>query len=129
MLAIKEEWKDIKGYEGLYQISNTGNVKSLERRIDGKKCHRKLEEKILKPIETDRGYLRVKLSRDNKVSKVRIHRLVAEAFIEKPELEVNHIDGNKKNNCIENLEWVTSKENKQHAKSIGLYRKKKEEHL
>lgn len=126
---MEEIWKDIEGYKGLYQISNTGNVKSLERKIHGKKCHRKLKETILKPIKTNRGYLRVKLCKENKVSKVRVHRLVAEAFIKKPELEVNHIDGNKENNSVENLEWVTPRENKKHAWSMGLYKKKKEEHL
>ena len=125
---MEEIWKDIEGYEGLYQVSNLGNVKSLRKRIDKGKCHRYFDEKILKPIETNRGYLRVKLCKNRKIKKTRVHRLVAEAFIKRPELEVNHIDGNKKNNKAENLEWVTQKENKQHAWITGLYHKKGEKH-
>ena len=121
---MEEVWKDIKGYEGLYQVSNFGNVKSLRKRIDKGKCHRYFNEKILKPIETNKGYLRVKFCKDRKIKKIRVHRLVAEAFIKKPELEVNHRDGNKKNNKIENLEWVTKKENLQHAWKNGLHPKK-----
>lgn len=123
---MKEIWKDIKGYEGLYQVSNLGRVKALAKRIDKGKCHRIFPEKILVPIETNRGYLRIKICKDRKIYKLRIHRLVAEAFIinieNKP--EVNHIDGNKKNNNINNLEWVTSKENKDHAVRMGLYKRK-----
>lgn len=125
---MEEIWKDIEGYEGLYQVSNLGNVKSLRKRIDKGKCHRHFDEKILKPIETNRGYLRVKLCKDRKIKKIRVHRLVAEAFIKRPELEVNHIDGNKKNNKVENLEWVTQRENKQHAWITGLYHKKGGKH-
>lgn len=125
---MEEIWKDIEGYEGLYQVSNLGNVKSLRKRIDKGKCHRYFDEKILKPIETNRGYLRVKLCKDRKIKKIRVHRLVAEAFIKRPELEVNHIDGNKKNNKVENLEWVTQRENKQHAWITGLYHKKGGKH-
>lgn len=121
---MEEIWKDIEGYEGLYQVSNLGNIKSLRKRIDKGKCHRYFDEKILKPIETNRGYLRVKLCKDRKIKKIRVHRLVAEAFIKRPELEVNHIDGNKKNNKAENLEWVTQRENKQHAWITGLYHKR-----
>lgn len=122
---MEEIWKDIKGYEGLYQVSNLGNVKSLEKRVNGKKCHRVFKEKQLKPIETNKGYLRVKLCHKGKISKARVHRLVAETFIEKPNLEVNHINGDKKDNRLENLEWVTGKENKEHARKLGLYNRKR----
>lgn len=98
-----EIWKDIKEYEGLYQVSNLGRIKSLKF---GK-------EKILKPINHTGGYLCVDLSKNNKRLYVKIHRLVAEAFIPNPEnlLQVNHKDENKKNNCVDNLEWCTPQYN------------------
>lgn len=111
-----EIFKDIKGYEGQYQISNFGRVKSLER-YD--RLNRFIKEKFLVPRKHNNGYLRVCLS--HSVDKY-IHRLVAEAFIPNPEnkLEVNHIDGNKLNNNISNLEWCTRSENNKHAFKIGL---------
>lgn len=111
----KEEiWKDIKEYEGLYQVSSKGRVKSLERDIiykNGVKRHKK--EKILKAQLNQFGYLRVDLYNKGKRNHLRIHRLVAEAFIPNPENkpEVNHKDEIKTNNCVENLEWMTRKEN------------------
>ena len=107
-----EIWKDIKKFEGLYQVSNLGNVRSLKRNI------------ILKPsIASYRktkndGYYIVNL----KSKPYYIHRLVAEAFISNSEnkLQVNHIDGNKKNNCVDNLEWVTPSENLRHAWNNNL---------
>ena len=111
-----ERWKDIKGYEGKYQVSNLGNVKSLLDKSLKKR------EKILKPSLTHKGYLRVYLSKESKKSTRLIHRLVAEAFI--PNLEnketVNHIDGNKTNNRIDNLEWLSNIENQRHAWKMGL---------
>lgn len=113
---MKEIWKDIKGYEGKYQVSNLGNVKSLER-FD--KYNRYVKEKILIPRKHTGGYLRVGLSRKD----FYIHRLVAEAFI--PNLKnkkyINHIDGDKTNNNINNLEWCTANENMQHAYYILKY--------
>lgn len=106
----KEEiWKDIKGYEGIYQVSSEGRVKSLERTTvdkNGKKYHRK--ERILKSF-LNRGYLQVSLCD----RQPQVHRLVAEAFIPNPEnkSQVNHKDEIKTNNCVENLEWMTAKEN------------------
>ena len=95
-----EEWKDIKGYEGLYQISNKGRVKSL-----GNNKTRK--EKILKENKNTDGYSEVTLCKNGKCKKYRVHRLVAEAFIPTSDksLCVNHKDENKSNNCVENLEW------------------------
>ena len=109
------EWRDIKGYEGYYKISDTGLVKSLARH-----CIHK--DKILSQGNNGKGYLFVGLSKKGKVKRFYIHRLVAESFLpnrgRKP--EVNHKDGNKSNNFVSNLEWVTGKENKQHAVKIGL---------
>lgn len=123
----KEVWLPIKGYEGLYEISSLGRVKTIERKVynpgvlgDGK--YRTVPEIIRKP-NIQRGYYCIALSKDKRTKVYRIHRLVAEHFIgpqPAPEYQVNHIDGNKSNNCVENLEWVTPKENTQHAFDTGL---------
>lgn len=99
-------WKDVKEYEGLYQISDEGQVKSL-----GNNKSRK--EKILKPTKNRDGYLQVPLCKNGKRKTIKIHRLVAEAFISNPDNlpEVNHKDENKINNCVENLEWCDRKYN------------------
>ena len=96
-----EIWRDIKDYEGLYQVSNWGRVKSLNYRNTGK-------EGILNGIEDGRGYLYVHLCNDDGVKKKKIHRLVAEAFIPNPENkpEVDHIDRNKLNNNLSNIRWA-----------------------
>ena len=97
-----EIWKDIKDYEGLYQISNYGRVKSLGN-------SQKRKEKILKPEYSNKDYACVHLRKDGKNKKYRIHRLVAEAFMPNPDNLpcVNHKDENKLNNKVENLEWCT----------------------
>ena len=99
-----EIWKDIKGYEGFYQVSNYGRVKSLER-LDS--CGRKVHGRILKQGKDTQGYLVIGLCKEGARKSKRIHRLVAEMFIENPKeyLEVNHKDENKENNHIDNLEW------------------------
>lgn len=120
MKVENEIWKDIEGYEGLYQISNYGRIKSLEKYIksgikNSKKVKRK--EKILKIQENRYGYNYVNLSKNSEHKYKTIHRLVAQAFIPNPQNkpQVNHIDGDKTNNCISNLEWCTSSENEIHA--------------
>lgn len=114
-----EIWKDIKGYEGIYQISSLGNVKSLY----GWDGHAYItREKILHPAPTTTGYYKVKLVKDGHRKDHKIHRLVADAFISNPmnKKQVNHKDGNKLNNDVNNLEWCTASENSQHSYQTGL---------
>lgn len=119
-----EIWKDIKGFNGLYQVSNLGRVKKtyrkLTRLVNPKYATKEI---ILKGGIFSNGYLFVSLTTDKyKYKSHLVHRLVAEAFIENPlnKTDVNHIDGNKQNNKVENLEWVTRSENLAHAVKIGL---------
>ena len=109
MLNLNEEWKWIKGYENYYQVSNFGNIRNSRL-------------KIMKYFINNSGYYCIKLSKHNKSSHFLVHRLVLETFTTKePNKEVNHIDENKLNNHLSNLEWVTSKENKQHSIRTGTY--------
>lgn len=111
-----EIWKPIPGYEGLYEASNLGNIKSLERNVyNGVSIHI-LRMRILKPIPNGNGYYSVYLRKDNASHRVYIHRLIAKTFIsnDDPSLQVNHIDGNRANNQLSNLEWVTQSENHFH---------------
>lgn len=103
-----ETWKDIEGYEGLYQVSDRGRVKSLPRK-DGRGCP--VKERYLKPHTNKRGRKSVILSKNGITKKYFVHRLVAGAFLGPSELTVNHIDENPSNNCVENLEYMTVKEN------------------
>ena len=120
---MTEVWKDIKGFEGMYAISNFGNVKRL---VHYKRCgvagQTLLEEKPMRFYKNHNGYYRVCLCKDGKRYFRFVHLLVAEAFLPKKEgkPQINHIDGNKKNNVLNNLEWVTSKENHLHAAEMGL---------
>ena len=112
-----EIWKDIPGYEGLYQISNFGQVKSLKRLVSNGNGIRSIEEKKLKQRKWEGHYFQVKLSKNGKVKTHYVHKLVATAFLDNPNNYqiINHIDGNGFNNNIENLEWCTQKYNVNHA--------------
>jgi hypothetical protein len=109
---IQEIFKDIENSNGIYQVSNLGNVRSYNKNKDGK---------ILSAAVNQKGYLIVNLRGDIRKTSV-IHRLVAKAFLPNPEnkKEVNHINGIKNDNRLDNLEWVTPSENVKHAYSIGL---------
>lgn len=120
-----EIWKDVEGYEGKYQVSNKGKVKSLERvviRGDGKPFS--VRERYLRGSKDTKGYYQVELREAGNRDIRFIHRLVADAFIEKQDgkTQINHIDGDKTNNSSDNLEWVTCEENIRHAWNHGLAR-------
>ena len=117
-----ENWKDIKGYEGLYQVSDLGRVKSLERDayFPNGTFHHHVEEKILVPNSNGNGYLHVQLCKNGEKKQKYVHRLVAMAFIPNPENkpQVNHKDEVKTNNAVDNLEWCTSAYNVNYGTKI-----------
>ena len=133
--SLIEEWRDVVGFEGLYQVSNLGRVKGLDRLVDtniNNVDKRISKGKLLKPQFNNKGYKRVNLCKNGTFKSVFVHRLVAEAFIPNPNNYpvVNHKDENKQNNCVENLEWCTQKYNMNWngvMKKVGLKLRKTEE--
>lgn len=129
---MTEVWKDIKGFEGIYQVSNLGRVKSLARKVNrfgtrwGKDASYMIPETIRAISETRNGYLYVPLTKDKKAYPRRLHRLVAEAFIDgySESIEVHHKDGDITNNKADNLECILPAEHKaihvKHKKVIGM---------
>ena len=127
---MDEIWKDIEGYEGLYQVSNLGRVKFLERRVSsGNSASRVIREHIVTP-SLKRGYHRIRLCKEGSKRFFFVHRLVADAFI--PNIEnkptINHKDGIRNNNVVSNLEWATFHEQIVHSYNV-LHRKKSMAHL
>ena len=122
------KWKEIQGTKGYYSISELGGIKSNTRTIITGITSFKSSVKHLKPYKTKKGYLSVDLKIDGERMIKPVHRLVAEAFIPNPEnkKQVNHIDLDKTNNTVDNLEWCTQLENMKHAKDLGVFKKTQE---
>ncbi|MDF9611889.1 NUMOD4 domain-containing protein [Bacillus cereus] len=121
-------WKDVVGYEGLYQVSNFGEVRSYDRKVPTRNSRKFAIRKgrILAQMTSTNGYKKLSLTRNATDKKqVMVHRVVAEAFLCNQENKpyVNHMDANKTNNHVSNLEWTTHDENTLHAKRLGLYGK------
>lgn len=115
---MNEIWKEIPGYEGYYEVSNLGNFRSKDRWVKYKNNGTRLYPgKSLLVEEMQDGYKRIVLMKEGKKIRYMCHRLVAQTFIDNPENkeQVNHIDGNRRNNMVTNLEWCTQSENEQHA--------------
>lgn len=122
-IAIMQEiWKDINDYEGSYQVSNYGNIRSLTRKVNKWDGEKTIKGQLIKQELNNSGYYKVSLYKSQKYKHFYIHRLIATHFISNPENKpcVNHINGIKADNMAENLEWCTRSENSKHAFKLGL---------
>lgn len=111
---MSEIWKDIPNYEGKYQVSNLGNVRALN-------YHRENRVKLIIPHKDKHGYLRLGLYKNGKLKNYQVHRLVMLAFVRDSNLTVNHKDENKQNNKLENLEYMTNKDNVRYSQAFKIY--------
>jgi hypothetical protein len=120
--SVREIWKPIPNYDGYYEASNTGLVRGLSRKIETVNGPRKIEGSLIRPFYNKFGYQLVTLYKNGSKKKFQVHRLVMITFkgIDNIRPEVNHIDGDKTNNNLNNLEWCTSQENSKHAHKTGL---------
>lgn len=128
-LFEKEEWRPIKGYEGFYEVSSFGRIKSLPYTVNNGRLlrERKYKEKILTGYIDAHGYAYIKLAkRDGRQKTAKIHRLVAKAFIPNPDNlpQINHKDENKRNNRVDNLEWCTARYNLNYGSRSKKYMRK-----
>ena len=133
-MSGQEVWKDILGFEGYYQISDTGLVRSLDRDVrvegDGRRTHLKGRKgKLLSPLTSGNGYLFVTLYKNGKGHTRSVHSLVADAFLQDRSETVNHKDGDKLNNSLNNLEWCSQKENCIHRSQILKKGRGERQHL
>ena len=121
----KEEWKSVVGFEGLYEVSNTGSVRSVDRIVRSRWGGMKKHGVMLKQQTSRKGYKTIVLHKENYFYQKQVHRLVAEAFIPNPTLlsQVNHKDMNKANNHVENLEWISGLDNMRHAYANKCYQR------
>lgn len=120
-----EIWMAVEGYEGLYEVSNYGNVRSIDRVQNLSNCHggvspRRDKGRMMKPTDNGKGYLIVSLSKNGKRRNHYVHRLVATAFLKRIDGKdgINHIDHDRKNNAVSNLEWCTQKENVRYSSEM-----------
>lgn len=116
--AVHETWLPVKGFEGLYEVSDLGRIRSVERAVPFGSSFRHVKSVVRKQQSDRDGYMTVNTS----LGTIKVHRAVAEAFIENPDgkPQVNHINGNKADNSVSNLEWATCVENMSHASRTGL---------
>lgn len=120
------EWRDIIGYEGYLQVSDEGQIRSVERLVRHRNgSQMMIKSKIIIARPDPKGYLKVRTSVNRRKTCIKVHRAVAEAFIPNPDNkpQVDHIDGDKTNNCVKNLRWVTNRENFDYSVEIGLREK------
>lgn len=131
-VKMEEIWKDIKGYEGIYQISNLGRIKTLAKTVRKWDGTARRSEQILKPILQKSGYCHIGLWRNGKRKQSRVHRLVAAAFCTNSDpdnkTQVNHLNENKQDNRAENLEWATPRENTLYGNCIEKRTANRNEH-